>query len=235
MVGSQKCGVADELFGADGEPVSLVLFDEIEKAHPKVWSALLGALENGTISLGDNESTSFRRSILVLTSNVGSEALAELLQEDAIGFSARGQKEREPASPERIRGAALEAARQAFPPEFLNRMDLQLVYDPLERGDLDRILDRFVNDLHKRILERTEVPMLIRMSRAARDWILDRGTDPSLGARPLRRAVESQLVDPLAAHLMDGEIEAGDVLEVDVEGNELAFFLLDRQSISVVA
>lgn len=216
---------------ADDGYLSILLFDEVEKAHPTLWNGLLHVLEEGQLTLGDNSKTSFRRTLILLTSNVGSREL-DRLTEHALGFG--------PASRESLAGdsraAVLAAARESFPAEFLNRLDLQLVYGSLERDDLHQILDLQLDALSRRLMK-AGAPLLVRLSRSAREVLVERGHDPRYGARPLRRAVETLLADPLAGLLAGGELEAGDLVDVEAESSdseELVFFRGSRSTAEVV-
>ncbi|MDT8436158.1 MAG: AAA family ATPase [Gemmatimonadota bacterium] len=215
-----------------GEHISVVLFDEIEKAHPTLWNALLGILEDGMLTLGNNRTTDFTRSLILMTSNVGSQAMGAILDDRRVGFES-GLPE---APPAQVRDVALAAARESFPPEFLNRFDEVLVYHPLEPGHLDAILDKFLGDLHRRTLVQARVPLRLRLTPGARARLVDEGTDPRFGARPLRRVFERRLVDPVSQLLAAGALRAGDVVEVEDSGEGgLAFFRLRRSERELVS
>lgn len=202
----------------DELPLSIILFDEIEKAHPVVWNAMLGILEEGQLTLGNNTTSDFTRSIVLMTSNAGSREMAAALTRPSLGFRAS-----QPL-PGDVHRTTIDAARALFPLEFLNRFDDILVYHPLERPQLERVLDKFLSELHVRALRQAGVPMLVRISQEARNAIIARGTDLTLGARPLRRAVEAELVDPLARLIAAHRIAPGDVIEVECDGDRLGFF-----------
>jgi ATP-dependent Clp protease ATP-binding subunit ClpC len=210
-----------DIEGAHEPPLSVVLFDEIEKAHPAIWNAMLGILEDGRLTLGDNTTTDFTHSIILMTSNAGSRDMGALLEGQPIGF--RGTQA---SQPDRIalKQSALSAARERFPLEFMNRFDQVLVYQPLGRADLERIFQKFLAEIHVRALEQARVPLLVRVSPEARDLVIDHGIDPALGARPLRRAVEADLIDPLSRLIANHRIEAGDVIDVERDGAGLAFY-----------
>ncbi len=208
-----------------GQYASVVLFDEIEKAHPTLWNALLGILEDGMLTLGNNETTDFTRSIILMTSNVGSHAMGELLEHRPVGFDVGAE---DPTGSLTVQDLAMSAARESFPPEFLNRFDEALVYRALEPEHLDTILDKFIGDLHRRTLVQARVPLRIQMSDAARALIIDAGTDPRFGARPLRRAFERHVVDAISQLLAADALAAGDVVEVDVADRGLVFYRRGR-------
>ena len=222
MVGEGMSGLNEVFPPEERKYLSVVLFDEIEKAHPILWNAMLGILEGGTLTLGDNSTTDFTRSIIVMTSNVGTREMSELLERRTVGF----RTEAEQLHPEAkdLNQTALSAARQLFPLEFLNRFDDILVYSALERSNLEQIFDKFLNDIHTRAINQAGVPLLIKVSSEAKSLILDRGTDLLFGARPLRRAMEVELVDPLSRLIASHEVNAGDVVEVEREDNHLAFY-----------
>ena len=221
MVG-EGAGRLNELFPAErGRELSIVLFDEIEKAHPILWNAMLGILEGGRLTLGDNSTTDFTRSIILMTSNVGTREMSELLERRPVGF--RAEEEAQPQAKD-LKHTALAAAREMFPLEFLNRFDEILVYSALERGHLDQIFDKFLNDIHARAINQAGVPILIKVGPEAKRLILDRGTDLVFGARPLRRAMEVELVDPLSRLIASHKVNRGDVVEVEREGEHLVFY-----------
>jgi ATP-dependent Clp protease ATP-binding subunit ClpC len=230
-------GMADRLAGGRDRRLSVLLFDEVEKASPKVWSALLGVLDDGRLTLGDNTTTDFTRSIILMTTNVGSRSIGELLDAPRLGFRLGAERAPESAGLDRVREVALEAARRHFPAEFLNRFDEQLVYAPLADDDLLRIFDRMVADLQARVLERSGVPFLLKVSDAARALLVARGTDGRYGARPLRRVIDTEIVGPLAEFVACGAVAEGDVVEVTAEedGERLAFVRGARGPQAVVA
>lgn len=208
-------------------PLSIILFDEIEKAHPTVWNAMLGILEEGQLTLGNNTTADFTRSIVLMTSNAGSREMSAALSRPPLGFHAP-----QPVAVD-VHRAALDAARALFPLEFLNRFDNILVYHALERQHLERVLDKFLAELHVRALRQAGVAVLIRISPEARNAIIARATDLTLGARPLRRAVEAELVDPLSRLIAAHRIAPGDVIEVERDGDQLSFFRTGATSVVV--
>ncbi len=208
-----------------GERVAVILFDEIEKAHPTVWNALLGLLEDGEVTLGNNTNTDFTRSIVLMTSNVGSAEIRELLEGQTLGFAA--PQEDSPADDSALHRRAMAAAHQRFPAEFLNRFDEVLVYGSLQREDLRAILRKLLAELHQRALD-AGTPFLLRLSEGSEALLLDEGTDPRFGARPLRRTVDRALIGPLSRLVAARQLTAGDVVDVEVEDERLAFFVDNR-------
>ena len=189
-------------------PYSVVLFDEIEKAHPDVFNVLLQILEDGRLTDGKGRTVDFRNAVLVLTSNVGSTALFELAGRD----------------PELARKEALEALRQAFRPEFINRIDEIVLFNPLGQEQLDKIVDLELAKVLRLLAERK---VRIELTSAARERLVRDGYDPAYGARPLRRTVQRLVQDPLAMRILDGSVLPGDLVRVDAEP-ELASLRFER-------
>jgi ATP-dependent Clp protease ATP-binding subunit ClpB len=179
-------------------PYSVLLFDEIEKAHPDVFNILLQILEDGRLTDGKGRKVDFRNAVLVMTSNIGSVALFELGGKD----------------PERARKQAQEALRAAFRPEFLNRVDDIVMFNPLGREQLEKIVDLQLARVAALLADRD---VHIELTPAARSLILAEGYDPAYGARPLRRAVQRLVQDPLALEILDGRVLPGDMVRVDAD------------------
>ncbi len=213
--------------------LSIILFDEIEKAHPALWNAMLGILEGGTLTLGDNRTTDFTGSIVVMTSNVGSHEMSEALSRRRVGF--HSEEEHHQRQSKEVRQVALSAARKEFPLEFLNRFDEILVFSPLENEHLKSIFDKFLSEIHTRAINQAGVPLLIKVSPEARNHILERGTDLVFGARPLRRAMEVELVDPLSRLIASQKLSPGDVVEVEREGERLEFYRNEDTRTALIA
>jgi ATP-dependent Clp protease ATP-binding subunit ClpB len=179
-------------------PYSVILFDEIEKAHPDVFNILLQILEDGRLTDGKGRVVNFRHTVPIMTSNVGSTALSEWAGRD----------------PERARELATEALRATFRPEFLNRVDDIVLFNPLGREQLDQIIDLQIERLAKRLEERD---ITIDMDKAARERLVREGYDPAFGARPLRRAIQRLVLDPLAMEVLEGHVLPGDHVRVSVD------------------
>jgi ATP-dependent Clp protease ATP-binding subunit ClpB len=176
-------------------PYSVVLLDEVEKAHPEVFDVLLQVLDDGRLTDGQGRTVDFRNVILVLTSNLGSQFLVDPLLSDADK-----------------RDAVMAAVRAAFKPEFLNRLDDTVLFDPLTLEEIGRIVDLQVESLGRRLADRR---LTLSVSPAAREWLALEGYDPAYGARPLRRLVQREIGDRLARHLLAGEIHDGQTVAVD--------------------
>ncbi|HWH97739.1 MAG TPA: AAA family ATPase, partial [Pseudolysinimonas sp.] len=182
-------------------PYSVILLDEVEKAHPEVFDVLLQVLDDGRLTDGQGRTVDFRNTILVLTSNLGSQILVD------------------PDLPwEQKRAAVQELVRQAFKPEFVNRLDDIVVFSPLSTDDLGQIVSLYIDRLEKRLGERR---LQLAVTPEARSWLSERGFDPVYGARPLRRLMQHEIDDRLARALLAGDIQDGDTVRVDLEGDEL--------------
>ena len=182
-------------------PYSVVLFDEIEKAHPDVFNVLLQILEDGRLTDGKGRTVDFRNTVLVMTSNVGSTAIFELAQKD----------------PERARKEAMEALRASFRPEFINRIDEIVIFNPLGKEQLARIVVLLLKDVEKLLSDRQ---ITLELTPRATELLLSEGYDPAYGARPLRRTIQRLIQDPLALEILNGTILPGDHIRVDRDGKK---------------
>jgi ATP-dependent Clp protease ATP-binding subunit ClpB len=214
--------------------LSLVLFDEIEKASDALWQLLLGILDKATLTLGDNRKVDFSRSMIFLTSNLGSHQVNDLMR-GGIGFSS-GSKRLDDDLDQRIYRAATEAARRKFSPEFMNRIDKVIVFRALQREHLEKILDIELSRVQERIMSAVDSQFVFQCTAEARDFLLEEGTDPKFGARHLKRAIERHLVFPLSNLLATHQIQLGDLVTVDFDaGISKLVFLRDRQGALVGA
>jgi len=186
-------------------PYAVVLFDEVEKAHPDVMNLLLQILEEGTITDSLGRKIDFRNTIIIMTSNVGA---ADIKRQTSLGFGAMTEDE---ADFEGMKEKILEQAKKHFRPEFLNRLDDLVVFHMLEKKDLNQIVDLEVAKLVKRLAEKE---IALTLTAEARDFLSEKGFDPSYGARPMRRAVERFLEDPLAEAVLRGAVKPGDSVNV---------------------
>ena len=217
---SEEGGKLADMFPSDSErSLSIVLFDEIEKAHPKMWNTLLGILEDGHLVLANNEEVDFTNTIIVLTTNVGSQAMNTHLSGNAMGFTA-GQTLNQ--LDQDIEGAVSREAKKIFPMEFLNRFDELVTYHTLKRDHLFAILDNLISQVHHRALGSAE-PFLLEVSQKAKERLVEEGTDPEYGARPLKRVVEMRVVTPISHHICSEQIRRGDLVMIDHDGEDYVF------------
>jgi ATP-dependent Clp protease ATP-binding subunit ClpC len=194
-------------------PYSVVLFDEVEKAHPDVMHLLLQILEEGKITDSLGRKIDFRNTIIIMTSNVGAELIK---RQTSLGFGAVASHE----SYEQMRDKILEESKRVFKPEFLNRLDDMIVFHTLGRDDLAKIVDLEV----AKVVERVRLKaIVVHLDASAVEFLIDKGYDPTYGARPMRRAVEKFLEDPLAEELLRGKVKSGDALSVYAAGERLEF------------
>ena len=195
-------------------PYSVVLFDEIEKAHPDVFNVLLQILDEGRLTDGQGRHVDFSNTVIIMTSNLGARDIA---QTTTMGFSASGASG---LSDKEITSRVTSELKKLFRPEFLNRVDEIVVFKSLTGEQLRGIVELMVSDLRDRLIANG---MSINLTDDARDLVAKRGTDPIYGARPLRRAIQTLIEDPLSEELLEGKWQRGDIIEVDAKGDELVF------------
>ena len=184
-------------------PYAVVLLDEVEKAHPDVFNVLLQVMDDGRLTDGQGRTVDFANVVLIMTSNLGSSMLTDIVEPEDV-----------------VRERVLAVVREAFKPEFLNRLDEILVFHRLGRDDLARIVDLQVALLAARLADRR---LTLELTPAAKAWLADRGYDPAYGARPLRRLVAKAIGDELARRLLGGELTEGDTVLVDTKDDKLTF------------
>ena len=184
----------------------MLLFDEVEKAHPDVFNILLQVLEDGRLTDGHGRVVNFKNSVVIMTSNIGSAMIQELTQE--------GVKEEE------IRTAVLIELREELRPEFLNRIDEVIVFHPLSRAQIGRIVEIQLGRLRHLLAERK---LGLELSPAAHTRLAEEGYDPIYGARPLKRAIQQRIQNPLALELLQGVFSEGDTIYVDANSNGFSF------------
>ncbi|MCA9937131.1 MAG: AAA family ATPase [Anaerolineales bacterium] len=204
-------------------PYSVVLFDEIEKAHPDVWNALLQLLDDGRLTDGQGRVVNFRNCVVVMTSNVGTSFVK---RSGALGFAGMRDPE-ERANQERIE----DALRRTFRPEFINRIDEIIIFEPLSEADVVRIVDLQLKEIRQRL---SEYGLQVQLSDAARVWLGHEGYDKDFGARPLKRALQRYVESPLSVRMLKGEFKQGDTVLIDVEADQLVFKLIDSQVVTPI-
>jgi ATP-dependent Clp protease ATP-binding subunit ClpC len=205
------------------KPYSIILLDEIEKAHPDVFNILLQVLDDGRLTDGQGRTVDFRNSVIIMTSNAGSNLLKKA--KTSMGFAVNVKDERE-AEEKAAEKRVLDAVKHVFKPEFLNRVDEQLVFHPLARPELAKIVDILLQDVKNRLLEKD---IKLEVSASARNKLVDEGTDFKFGARPLKRAIQKLVEDEIAEMLLQGKFKAGDTIAVRKSGKELEFSKKDRR------
>ena len=209
--------------------LSFLLFDEIEKASDSLWQLLLGMLDKATLTLGDNRRVDLSQTVIFLTSNLGGSQIADLMH-GGMGFIQPKDKETTGLH-EKVQRTALEAARRKFSPEFMNRLDKVVVFHPLEREELDEVLDIELRQVQKRVLDSTTRPFLFQITSEGREFLLEEGTDQRYGARHLKRAIERYVVYPIARLLATTQVHQGDALVIDHHfGEEGLVFLRDTEN-----
>lgn len=193
--------------------LSFLLFDEIEKASDALWQLLLGMLDKATLTLGDNRRVDLSQTVIFMTSNLGGGEITELMG-GGYGFIKSDDKPKDNLD-EKVERTAVEAARRKFSPEFMNRLDKVVVFHPLQRKQLEQVLDIELNMVQQRVLETAKGQFLFRVTVPGRDFLLQEGTDQRYGARHLKRAIERHVVYPMANLLATDQVRCGDMVCID--------------------
>ncbi|MFB2554565.1 ATP-dependent Clp protease ATP-binding subunit [Herbiconiux liangxiaofengii] len=207
------------------KPFSVVLFDEIEKAHPDIFNSLLQVLEEGRLTDGQGRVVDFKNTVIIMTTNLGTKDITGA----PIGFQATGNTA---TSYERMKGKVSEELKKNFKPEFLNRVDDTIVFPQLDKVELLQIVDLFIKRLRDRLLDRD---LTIELTLAAKERLIEVGFDPSLGARPLRRAMQHEVEDQLSERILQGDLNAGDHVHVDFENGAFTFVTTSRVPVAIGA
>ncbi len=195
------------------KPFSVVLFDEIEKAHPDIFNSLLQILEEGRLTDGQGRVIDFKNTVIIMTTNLGTKDITG----GPVGFTLEGNTEN---SYRAMRAKVVEELKKHFKPEFLNRVDETIVFPQLSQEELRQIVELFIKRLSERLLDRD---MTIEITDAAKTRLIELGWEPTLGARPLRRAVQHEVEDKLSEEILHGRLEAGDHVHVDLVDGEFVF------------
>jgi len=195
-------------------PYRVILFDEIEKAHPEVWNALLQILDDGRLTDGQGRVVVFRNTVLIMTSNLGTEFVTK---SGTLGFRRQGQESQESDAEEKIE----KALRDTFRPEFLNRIDEIIIFSPLSTDQMEQIVDLQMEQIRERLAEHG---IEVELTETARKWLAQEGYDPTFGARPLRRAMQKHIESTLSVKILKGEFEDGDTVVVDFDEDEGVVF-----------
>ncbi len=206
------------------KPFSVVLFDEIEKAHPDIFNSLLQILEEGRLTDGQGRVIDFKNTIIIMTTNLGTRDIAR----GVMGFALEGDGV---ADYDRMKGKVNEELKKHFKPEFLNRVDETIVFPQLNKDELVQIVDLFIKKLAVRLEDRN---MTIKLSQASKDRLIEIGFDPALGARPLRRAVQREIEDKLSEQILHGELQNTEHVDVDFISGEFIFTSRAREAASSI-
>ncbi|HKM84010.1 MAG TPA: AAA family ATPase [Candidatus Acidoferrum sp.] len=208
---------------SDKLKLSFLLFDEIEKASDALWQLLLGMLDKATLTLGDNRRVDLSQTVIFMTSNLGAGEITELM-DGGYGFIKSDDKPKSNLD-QKVERTAVEAAKRKFSPEFMNRLDKLVVFHPLQREQLEQVLEIELGMVQKRVLDAANGKFLFRVTDAGRDFLLQEGTDQRYGARHLKRAIERYVVYPLANLLATEQVRVGDLVRIDWDGQhkELTF------------
>jgi ATP-dependent Clp protease ATP-binding subunit ClpC len=199
----------------------VILFDEIEKAHPEVWNALLQILDDGRLTDGQGRIVDFRNTVLIMTSNLGTEYVHK---SGSLGFLQRSANQDERDAHDKIE----KALKGTFRPEFLNRIDEIITFSPLTVEDMVKIVDLQMKEIEERL---SEHGLKVALTETARQWLANEGYDPAFGARPLRRALQKHVESPLSVSLLSGQFKEGShiLVDIDPEKNEPVFRLAEEQ------
>ncbi|MBU2542105.1 ATP-dependent chaperone ClpB [Patescibacteria group bacterium] len=214
-VGYEEGGQLTEIIRR--RPYSVILFDEIEKAHPDVFNMMLQILEDGHLTDAKGRKVNFKNTVIIMTSNIGSEMIMEMGRTGDFGFSDDGKKT-DTQKENNMKDKIMESLRERFKPEFLNRVDEIIMFHPLDEKQIRLIVDLQLAIVAKRLEDKK---ITINISDKAKDWLAQKGYDPNLGARPLKRVIQTELLDPLAMLIIEGKIEDGSKVKVDVEKGKL--------------
>ncbi|PLZ51065.1 AAA family ATPase, partial [Fischerella thermalis] len=196
-------------------PYAVILFDEIEKAHPDVFNVMLQILDDGRLTDAQGHTVDFKNTVVIMTSNIGSQYILDVAGDDS--------------KYEEMRDRVMEAMRANFRPEFLNRIDEIIIFHSLQSQQLREIVKLQVQRLEQRLVERK---LALKLSEEALDWLAQVGYDPVYGARPLKRAIQTELETPIAKAILRGEFHEGDTIYVGMENERLVFKRLSSELVS---
>jgi ATP-dependent Clp protease ATP-binding subunit ClpC len=196
-------------------PYRVILFDEVEKAHPDVFNILLQMLEDGRLTDGHGRTVDFKNTVVIMTSNLGTEEY----QRGGIGFSRK-----EEADERRMKTAIESALKRTFRPELLNRIDDVIIFKSLTEENLKSIVDLLIRDVEKMLAERS---IKLEVNEKAKAWLAKKGYDPVYGARPLRRAIQRYVENPISTKILQGEFKEGDTIAISLEKDNLSFTTME--------
>ena len=198
-------------------PYSVVLFDEIEKAHPDIFNVLLQVLDDGRITDSTGRVVDFKNTVIIMTSNAGAQ---NLIQPKNLGFMSQADEKKDH---ENMKNKVMEEVKRLFKPEFLNRIDDIIVFHTLSKDEIGQIVDLMINSVNKRTLEQMKIS--IELDKDAKDYIVSKGYDSKYGARPLRRTIQNEIENVLAEKILEGEVKNGSKVLVSCKDGKLSFSL----------
>ena len=201
-------------------PYSVILFDEIEKAHPDVFNILLQVLDDGHITDAQGRKVNFKNTIIIMTSNAGAQAI---ISPKKLGF---GVLEDEKQNYDRMKEGVMEEVKRIFKPEFLNRIDETIVFRSLDKNDMKKIVTLLSKNLVERCSKQMDISLSIKDS--VKNYIVESSFDPKYGARPLRRKIQNVIEDALAEEILNGNIKAGDMVDVGIRGEQARFSVANQ-------
>ena len=196
-------------------PYSVILFDEIEKAHPDVFNILLQVLDDGHITDSQGRKVDFKNTIIIMTSNAGAQSIVEPKK---LGFASSDDEKQ---NYERMKNSVMEEVRRIFKPEFLNRIDETIVFRSLNKNDMKQIVTLMLKDLTDRCKSQMDITLHVRDS--VKNYIVEKAYEPKYGARPLRRKIQNEIEDQLAEEILDGKVKKGDEVIVTTKKNAVVF------------
>ncbi|MFA6504402.1 MAG: ATP-dependent chaperone ClpB [Patescibacteria group bacterium] len=203
------------------QPYSVVLLDEVEKAHPEVFNTLLQVLDDGRMTDGKGRTVSFKNAVIITTSNIGSDMILDFgTKSNVIGFTDGARSRSKEKDESDIKVKIMELLREAFRPEFLNRVDETIVFHALSKEDLREIVDLQLKDVVKRLEDKK---ITVNFSAESKDLLADKGYDPAYGARPLKRAIQDLILDELSLKIIEGEVKENDTVEVNVKSGKIDY------------
>jgi ATP-dependent Clp protease ATP-binding subunit ClpA len=197
-------------------PYSVVLFDEIEKAHPDVFNILLQLLDDGRLTDAKGRVVNFKNAIIIMTSNLGNQ----LLKEVSLGFEDKAVKTEEKMDEDKMKERVYEALKGHFKPEFINRLDEIIIFHPLGKKEIAKIIELQLDIVKKRLADKK---IKLEFTKNLEDYLANKGFDPQFGARPLKRVIQNQILDDLAMQIIEGKIKEGQKVKVDVDKNKVIF------------
>ena len=197
------------------KPYSVILFDEIEKAHPDVFNMLLQILDDGRLTDSHGRTVNFKNCVIIMTSNIGARLITDKKQ---LGFSGEKEENQTEKEYENTKKEVMAELKKGFRPEFINRIDEIIVFHKLTEKELNQIVDIMLEQIKKRIGERD---IKLEVDSKAKELIIKKGTDANYGARPLRRAIQNMIEDKLAEEILDGNLKAGDTAKITTKDEEI--------------